>query len=147
MKLCLFKEWDQWLREACYAYNSSVNSSTGFAAAELSFRRKLRVPLDILYGLSVSKNRFFSMKEFNEKLSKMFDVANERVNIRQVNSSTYYDKIIKDEKLQVETLVYIYLPRHGRKEITLKWDGPHKILSEKHPVYEIQVNGKSKWLG
>ena len=87
------------------------------------------------------------MKEFNEKLSKMFDVANERVNIRQVNSSTYYDKIIKDEKLQVETLVYIYLPRHGRKEITLKWDGPHKILSEKHPLYEIQVNGKSKWLG
>ena len=24
------KEWDQWLREACYAHNSSVDSSTGF---------------------------------------------------------------------------------------------------------------------
>ena len=71
------KEWNQWLREACFTYNSSVNSSTGFTPDGLMFDGKLRVPLDILYGLSVSNNRFFSMKEFKEKLSKMFDIANE----------------------------------------------------------------------
>ena len=61
---CLFKctnfvgkEWDQWLRETCYAYDSSVNSSTRFAPVELTFGRKLGVPLDILYGLSVSNNQ------------------------------------------------------------------------------------------
>ena len=26
------------------------------------------------------------------------------------------------------------------------WDRPYKILLEKHPVQEIQINGKSKWL-
>ena len=81
------------------------------------FGRKLRVPLDILYGLSVSKNPFFSMKEVKEKFIKMFDFANERVNTRQVNSSTYSDKKIKDVKLKVETLVYIYLPRNKRKKV------------------------------
>ena len=81
------------------------------------FGRKLRVPLDILYGLSVSKNPFFSMKEVKEKFIKMLDIANERVNTRQVNSSTYSDKKIKDVKLKVETLVYIYLPRNKRKKV------------------------------
>ena len=81
------------------------------------FGRKLRVPLDILYGLSVSKNPFFSMKEVKEKFIKLFDFANERVNTRQVNSSTYSDKKIKDVKLKVETLVYIYLPRNKRKKV------------------------------
>ena len=71
------------------------------------------------------------MKEFKEKLSKIFDIDNERVNTRQVNSSAYYDKKIKDEKLLVEMLM---------------WDRPYKILLEKHPVQEIQINGKSKWL-
>ena len=46
----------------------------------------------------------------------MFDIANERVNSRQVNSITY-DKKIRDEKLQVETLVYVSLPRKKRKKI------------------------------
>ena len=35
---------------------------------------------------------------------------------------------------------------YKRKKLTLKWNGPHKILSEKHPVYKMQINGKSKWL-
>ena len=63
----------------------------------------------------------------------MFDIANERVHSRQVNSITY-DKKIRDEKLQVETLVYISLPRNERKKLTLKCDGQHKLLSEKHPL-------------
>lgn len=49
----------------------------------------------------------------------MFDIANERVISRQVNSITY-DKKIRDEKLQVETLVYVSLPRNERKKLTLK---------------------------
>ena len=108
------KQWDQWLREACYAYNSSVGSSTGFTP--LVFGRLLRVPLDRLYGLTVTNNRFFAMKEFKEQISKIFDIANGRVNTRQVNSSIYHNKKIKDENLQVETLVYIYLPRNERRK-------------------------------
>ena len=59
------------MREACYAYNSSVNSSTGFTPAELMFGRNLRVPMDIIYGVSINEQRLFSMKEFRDKLSKM----------------------------------------------------------------------------
>ena len=56
------------------------------------------------------------MKEFKEKLSKIFDIDNERVKYRQVNSSAYYDKKIKDEKLLVEMLIYIYIYQEMREK-------------------------------
>ena len=144
------KEWDQWLRELCYAYNSSVNSSTGFTPAELMFGRNLRIPMDILYGLSFNdREKLFSMKEFREKLSKMYELAAESVNQRQIKSKSYYDAKVNDDKLDVNTLVYIYLPRKQRMKLELKWDGPYKVISAKHPVYEIEINNdrtQSKWL-
>ena len=42
--------WDTLLNLAAYAYNSSIHTATGYSPAELFFGRKLRVPLDILYG-------------------------------------------------------------------------------------------------
>ena len=141
------KEWDQWMREACHAYNSSVNSSTGFTPAELMFGRNLRVPMDIIDGLSINEQRLFSMKEFRDKLSKMYEIASEHVNTRQIKSNTYHDAKVKDDQLEVNTLVYIYLPRKQRMKLELKWEGPYRILNEKHPVYEIEVSKtKTKWL-
>ena len=32
-------EWDEWLRELQYAYNSSVHTSTGFSPAESMYGR------------------------------------------------------------------------------------------------------------
>ena len=137
-------EWDQWLREVCYAYNSSVNSSTGFTPAELMFGRNLRVSMDILYSLSLNDHAtLFTMKEFRDKFSQMYELAADNVNQRQIKSNSYYDAKVHDDKLEINTLVYIYLPRKQRMKLDLKWDGPYKVINAKHPVYEIE---KSKWL-
>ena len=143
------KEWDQWLREAAYAYNSSVNSSTGFTPAELMFGRKMRIPTDILYGLANNdSNAFFSIKEFQNKLNQMYELARDNLDTRQQKAASYYDKKVKDHPLDMNTLVYVYLPRNERKQLKLKWDGPYRIITEKHPVYEIELTGtsKTKWL-
>ena len=73
-----------------------------------------------------------------KNLSKMFDITNKRVNTLHVNSSTCYDKKIKNEKLQVEPLVYTYLLRNEKKLLS----GMARTKLEKHPVHEIQINGK-----
>ena len=44
-------EWDLWINEATYTYNTSVHSSTRFSPAELMFGKKHRIPLDIMYGI------------------------------------------------------------------------------------------------
>ena len=53
-------EWDCWLNEAAFPYNTSVHSSTGFTPAELMFGRKFRVPLDLLYGKLTQNKDFMS---------------------------------------------------------------------------------------
>ena len=41
----------------------------------------------------------------------MFDIANERVNTRQVNSSTYYDKKIKNEKITSRNTCHVFIKK------------------------------------
>lgn len=63
-------EWNEWLRELCYSYNTNVSSNTGLFPGEPVFGLKLRIPLDVLYGYAVEdKDRLHSLTEFRRKLS------------------------------------------------------------------------------
>ena len=140
------KEWDLWLNELCYAYNSSVHSSTGFSPAELMFGRKFRTPLDIIYGYDQKKQTLFNIQEFREKLHNMYELASEAMNTRQSKFLTYHDSKIKDDNIEENTSVYMYLPRKEREKLALKWDGPYCIKINKHPVYQIEYTKGGKTL-
>ena len=65
-------EWDCWLNEAAFAYNTSVHRSTGFSPAEPMFGRKYRVPIEILPGKLCQNKEFTpSFTEFTERLQIM----------------------------------------------------------------------------
>ena len=138
-------EWDCWLRELAYAYNSSVHSSTGFSPVELMFGRKFRVPADILYGnLNQNREMPYSVEHFSQKLALMYDIARHNMVSRQKVYSTYYDEKVRDDKLKTGDLVYIYLPAKKREKLTIKWVGPYKIVGESHPVYHVEVLSEKK---
>ena len=88
------------------------------------------------------------MKEFQNKLNQMYELARDSMNARQQKANTDYDRKVKADPLDTNTLVYVYLPRNERKKLKLKWDGPHKIVTAKHPVYEVKQGDTSntKWL-
>ena len=133
------------LNEMCYAYNTSVHSSTGFSPAELTFGRKLRIPIDIIYGCcNEEKDELFNVKEMREKLTKMYELAGETMAARQAKYLSYHDKKVFDDKLDLGTLVYMHVPKRSREKLLLKWSGPCEVISEKHPVYEIKFEKKCK---
>ena len=119
-------EWDCWLKEAAFAYSTSVHSSAGFTPAELMFGPKFRVPTDILYGkLCQNKDYATSYTEFVEKLQLMCEIAQRKMQARQDTYATYYDKKVMDNPLSEGDTVYVYLPRNKHKKLAKKWRGSY----------------------
>ena len=73
----------------------------------------------------------------------MYDLANESMGLRQTKYINYHDKVY-DDVIPEGQLVYMYLPRKTREKLSLKWHGPCKILTQKHPVYEIEYTRMNK---
>ena len=74
----------------------------------------------------------------------MYDLANESMSSWQAKYINYHDKKVFYDIIPEEKLVYMYLPRKSRKKLSLKWHGPCKILTQKHPVYEIEYTRMNK---
>ena len=55
-ELYWLNDWERYVRAVCYAYNSSVQSSTGFTPHFLMFGREARLPVDLQFGTSFSES-------------------------------------------------------------------------------------------
>ena len=125
-------EWDEWLRELQYAYNSSVHTSTGFSPAELMYGRKLRIPLDIVYAYRNSDDSVHhDIDELRNNLSEIYEMVRKNMKVRQDTAAAYQDKKVIDDVLQINNDV-------------LKWNGPYKIIRCRHPSYLISVQERGK---
>ena len=84
-----------------------------------------------------------SITAFTEKLEHMYDIARVHMGTRQQAYASYYDKRVLDDQLNVNDQVYVYFPRDKRVKLAKKWNGPYKVVDADHPVYKVQLNGKT----
>ena len=50
----------------------------------------------------------------------MYNLASENIKTRQKVSSTYYDKKVRDDKLDIGDKVFLYLPHNERAKLKYK---------------------------
>ena len=115
-------EWDKWLRELAYVFNSSVHTSTGYIPyMNYFFGRKVRIPTDIFFSVALrNKSEIFSISELKRKLSDMYELANKAVNARQVKALAYHDQKVCNDVIKEYTEAYVYLPKDKRDKLSLK---------------------------
>ena len=137
------KEWDCWLSQLSFAYNSLIHTTTGFSPFELTFERKARIPLDILYNYH-KESESISVEQFKYNLNKMFAIAQEKMNARQDKYATYVDRKKLDDILHVDDKVYLNFPRMKRMKLVPNWYGPFRVIFADHPVYRIEIKTQNR---
>ena len=135
--------WDKWTLEMCFAYNTSVHTSTKFTPAELMFGRKFKVPMDIIYGSFQSNHKNIGFKRFSENLQKMHQLAKKNMSKTDELYRNRYNAKVIDSKLSIGDKVYYYLQKMKGSKLSTKWSGPHSIIAETHPTYKIEIETPS----
>ena len=135
--------WDMWNREAGYAHNSYVHASTRLTAARLMFDREYRMPMNMLYGTNeISKSLSFA--EYERVFQDIYELARENMSVRQNKAATYYDKKVRDHELTLDQIVLVRDPRVRSNSLKHKWVSPGKVVTVKHPVYEIEFQNRDR---
>ena len=88
-------------------------------------------PLNVVYGNTEISDRYNSFEQFQNNIYEIYNLARENMNTRQKVSPTY-NKKARDDNLDIDDKVFVYLPRNERAKLKCKWMGPYKIVEAHH---------------
>ena len=132
-------DWDQWIDQAVFAYNTSVHESTGMSPYEMLFGRPARMPIEVELGVPLRNPS--SQSDYSQSLRKALSYSNQLAQrnlalARSKQASNYSNKSKKDWKpFETGQTVWLWRPKHW--EFGRKWTGPYKILSRDGVNYKL----------
>ena len=141
--------WQQHLPKLAFAYNSTVNKTTGYSPFFLMFGRDSILPVDSMFGLDREDEVAVSRKshaqfvdEWKQSLLKAYQLANENINKSAQYSKRHYDLKVKGVELKVGDRVLMRNVREkgGTGKLKNHWESSlFRITSKKEnlPVYTI----------
>ena len=139
-----FKDWDLYLPQAVYAYNTSVHSATGHTPHFLTFMQEARTPSELIVGppsppsLVPAKGTPFD--RYLEQ-AKCYHELRSTLHMTQRRSKAHYDKGACKRLFQPGNTVRIRLVRlHNQPGSKLRptWSGPQEVLEVRGPLVRIR---------
>ena len=133
------------------AYNSSIQSSTGYTPFYLMFGRQAHLPVDIMYGTSTqqlsSPGKHTRLLQY--RLQSAFELVKEHTSREHQHQKEFYDLKLHGEPYKVGDYVGLHLPPPKRVSYKLyhPWTGPYKVIKKLSEVtYRIQhLQGIHQW--
>ena len=94
--------WPKHLSKLAFAYNVTVNKSTGYSPYYLMFGRSARLPIDQMFGIApeegdVKMRRSWDeyVKEWESSMNEAFDIARQHAEVSRNRNKRYYDKKVR----------------------------------------------------
>ena len=137
------KDWESHLRATCMAYNTSIQSTTGYSPFFLMFGRKARIPVDLLCEVGkIAENANDFVSQQGRIMQEAYCQVQSRMGLQQDRQKELYDRKRHGKPFSVGDLVMLYtsvVPRGYCKKLHRPWSGPFKILKKLSDVtYRIQ---------
>ncbi|XP_036146770.1 uncharacterized protein K02A2.6-like [Monomorium pharaonis] len=129
------KDWDRWISLYLLAYRSSKQEAIGMFPAEMYLGQDLRLPLDLLRGVSPStkeeKDSAGFVSKLRQRLDSIHHFARQRLLISSKNAKFWYDQRARRKNFEPGQQVWFYNPRRipGRApKLQSPWEGPWKVV-------------------
>lgn len=136
--------WVDNLDSAVFAYNNSINSSTGFTPHELLYGFSIKLPDKIIKNDAPIYNYENYRDEVRHNLSKNWKIAHENIDNRKEINKNQYDKKSNPLDLKVGDKVFVYNEKKEHK-FGPPYDGPFTVEEILSPV-TIMIKRKKKSL-
>ena len=141
-------DWEHHLRKVCMAYNSSVQSSTGYTPFYLMFGCQAQLPVDIIYRPSCTDSQSAPpstsayASQLQTRLLTAFDLVRDHASTHHKRQKAFYDQKVYGKPYMPGDLVWLYslVPQKGTsRKLYHAWTGPFKVVKKISDVtYRIQ---------
>jgi len=142
-------DWDEYLIPAGFAYNNSVQASTGFTPFYLNHGRHPHTPLSLLMGDNSpsDKDNNPAANEFVGRFSENLARAKDALHRAQQRQQKYANQHRRDAKFSVgdevllsTKILNLHLPEGATPKLYPKYTGPLKVLEVISPVaYKLKL--------
>ena len=132
-------DWDEWLAQAVFAYNTSVHESTGISPYEMVFGRPARMPIEVELGVPLRKPN--SQSDYIQSVRKALvhsnQLAQRNLAAARSRQAFHYDNRSKRDwtPYELEQTVWLWRPKHWK--FGKRWTGPYKVLARNGVNYRL----------
>ena len=137
-------DWENHIRKVCMAYNTSVQSTTGYTPFYLMFGRQAKLPVDLMYGtdrpLEMSPDGYAA--ELRKTLTEAYDRVRESMGTQLGRQKEFYDQKVHGQPFKDNDRVWLHspaVPRRKSRKLHHPWSGPWQVVKRlSDATYRIQ---------
>lgn len=121
--------WDEWIKAACFCYNTTIHGSTGFTPFELLFGFKARLPSGVQKPPEIVYNYENYVIDLKNKLQNSYLIARDNLIKTKETTKKRFDQKAKSVNFNVGDHVLLRKGDSGlgHKELTGRFVGPFTI--------------------
>jgi transposase InsO family protein len=143
------KDWKSHLPKLAFAYNSSINKTTGFSPFRLMFNRESRLPIDQMFEGVRGDERLGNqsheqyVSQWEKAMQEAVEIAKKNIGKSAEYSKRYYDKKVRAVEIVVgdQVLMKNVRERGGTGKLRSYWEETLFTVIERRenvPVYTIK---------
>lgn len=138
-------DWDISLPFVTLAYNTSIQETTGYSPAFLTFARDLKLPFDLTYsrvstGIEAQDQYIENTISYIKMARQTAQERNSRISQKQ---KARYDQKRKEVSYKVGDTVLVYVPARKIGLLTKllhRWKGPYTLTKQLSTIWYTRSN-------